>query len=102
MDEWEKSQNMSLEKTDRTNPPPPPQAHAEHVNAVFTGSRKSNYAPKILKDPPPPIIDNNETKKDKPIKTSKKGYHVYETRNFKGATTGDDGVATVDDDHDDN
>ncbi|GKE23609.1 hypothetical protein Tco_1435121 [Tanacetum coccineum] len=82
MDEWEKSQNMSLEKTDRTNPPPPPQAHAEHVNAVFTGSRKSNYALKILKDPPPPIIDNNETEKDKPIKTSKKGYHVVKTKEY--------------------
>ncbi|GJZ73909.1 hypothetical protein Tco_0638055 [Tanacetum coccineum] len=37
IDEWEKSQNLSLEKTNRTDPPPP-QAHIEHVNVVFTGS----------------------------------------------------------------
>ncbi|GJR55388.1 hypothetical protein Tco_1405909 [Tanacetum coccineum] len=36
--------------------PPPPQAHTEHVNAVFTESGKSDYSLKILKDPPPPII----------------------------------------------
>ncbi|GJV59147.1 hypothetical protein Tco_1465247 [Tanacetum coccineum] len=55
MDEWEKSQNVSLEKTDMTDPPPP-QAHTEHVNAVFTGSGKSDDSPKIQKDPPPLII----------------------------------------------
>ncbi|GJZ01093.1 pol polyprotein [Tanacetum coccineum] len=27
IDEWSKSQNVSLEQTDRTEPPPPPQAH---------------------------------------------------------------------------
>nr|GEV04330.1 hypothetical protein [Tanacetum cinerariifolium] len=36
-DEWSKSQNVSLEQTDRTGPPLP-QAHTKHVNAVFTGS----------------------------------------------------------------
>ncbi|GJX79603.1 hypothetical protein Tco_0327752, partial [Tanacetum coccineum] len=41
IDEWEKSQNISLEQTDRTEPQPPPQAHTEHVNVVFTGSGKS-------------------------------------------------------------
>ncbi|GKA93620.1 hypothetical protein Tco_0815606 [Tanacetum coccineum] len=51
--------------------PPPPQAHTEQVNVVFTGSGKSDDHPKILKDPPPPIIVNNKTEKDKPIKTSK-------------------------------
>ncbi|GJY79577.1 hypothetical protein Tco_0485378 [Tanacetum coccineum] len=35
IDEWSKSQNVSLKQTDRTDPPPP-QAHTEHVNAVFT------------------------------------------------------------------
>ncbi|GJV62926.1 hypothetical protein Tco_1473754 [Tanacetum coccineum] len=49
MDEWEKSQNISLEHTDRTDPPPP-QAHTEHVNAVFTGSGKSDDSLKIQKD----------------------------------------------------
>ncbi|GJX42971.1 hypothetical protein Tco_0259647 [Tanacetum coccineum] len=38
-DEWEKSQNIYLEQTNRTDPPPP-QAHTEHVNVVFTGSGK--------------------------------------------------------------
>ncbi|GJS28317.1 hypothetical protein Tco_0488937 [Tanacetum coccineum] len=76
IDEWEKSRNISLEQTDRTEPPPPPQAQTKQVNAVFTGSGKSDDPPKILKDPPPPIIVNNKTKKDKPIKTSKKSYHV--------------------------
>ncbi|GJX53661.1 sec23/sec24 transport family protein [Tanacetum coccineum] len=38
-DEWSKSQNVSLEQTDRTGPPPlPPHAHTEQVNVVFTGS----------------------------------------------------------------
>ncbi|GJV52871.1 hypothetical protein Tco_1448612 [Tanacetum coccineum] len=41
IDEWPKSQNISSEQTDRTEPPPPPQAQTEHVNAVFTGSEKS-------------------------------------------------------------
>ncbi|GJY75092.1 hypothetical protein Tco_0479523 [Tanacetum coccineum] len=41
IDEWEKSQNLSLEQTDRTGPPSP-QAHTEHVNSVFTGSGKSD------------------------------------------------------------
>ncbi|GJX39932.1 hypothetical protein Tco_0254922 [Tanacetum coccineum] len=67
MDEWSKSQNISLEQTDRTEPPPPPQAHTEQVNAVFTRNEKSDDSPKTQKDPPPPIIV-----KDKPIKTSKK------------------------------
>nr|GEY57970.1 DNA helicase [Tanacetum cinerariifolium] len=41
IDEWSKSQNVSLEQTDRTDPPPP-QAHNEHVNVVFTGSENSH------------------------------------------------------------
>ncbi|GJZ50805.1 reverse transcriptase domain-containing protein, partial [Tanacetum coccineum] len=77
IDEWEKYQNVSLEQTKKTDPPPP-QAHTEHVNAVFTGSGKSDDSPKTQKDPPPPIIVNNKTKKDKPIKESKKGYHVFD------------------------
>nr|GEX72661.1 hypothetical protein [Tanacetum cinerariifolium] len=74
--EWENSQNISLEQNDRTEPLPSPQAHTEHVNAIFTGSGKSDYSLKILKDPSPPIIVNNKIKKDKAIKTLKKGYHV--------------------------
>ncbi|GJY67070.1 reverse transcriptase domain-containing protein [Tanacetum coccineum] len=72
IDEWSKSQNVYSEQTERTDPPPPPQAHTEHVNAVFTGSGKSDYSLKILKDPPPPIIVNNKLEKDRPIKTSKR------------------------------
>nr|GEV94182.1 reverse transcriptase domain-containing protein [Tanacetum cinerariifolium] len=42
IDEWSKSKNLSSKDTDRTEPPPPPQAHTEHVNTVFTGSGKSD------------------------------------------------------------
>nr|GEV44905.1 hypothetical protein [Tanacetum cinerariifolium] len=62
MDEWEKSHNVSSEQTERTDPSPP-QAHTEHVNAVFTGSVTFDDSPKIQKDPPPPIIVNNKIKK---------------------------------------
>ncbi|GJZ33123.1 reverse transcriptase domain-containing protein [Tanacetum coccineum] len=81
IDEWEKSLNLSLEQTNRTDPPPP-QAHTEHVNVVFTRSGKSDDYPKIQKDPPPSIIVNNKIKKDKPINTSKKGYHVVKTKEY--------------------
>ncbi|GJY54014.1 reverse transcriptase domain-containing protein [Tanacetum coccineum] len=37
IDEWSKSQNVSLEQTERTDPPPP-QAQTEQVNVVFTES----------------------------------------------------------------
>ncbi|GJZ79846.1 hypothetical protein Tco_0644683 [Tanacetum coccineum] len=79
MDEWEKSQNVSSKQTDRTDPPPP-QAHTEQVNAVFIGSEKSDDSLRIQKDPPPPIIVNNRI--DNPIKASKKGYHVVETKEY--------------------
>ncbi|GKD90743.1 hypothetical protein Tco_1366250, partial [Tanacetum coccineum] len=82
IDEWEKSQNVFSKQTDRTNPPPPPQAQTEHVNVVFTGSGKSDDSSKIQKDPPPSIIVNNKIKKDRPIKTSKKGYHVVKTKEY--------------------
>ncbi|GJY95990.1 hypothetical protein Tco_0512351 [Tanacetum coccineum] len=62
IDEWSKSQNISLEQTDRTDPPPP-QAHTEQVNVVFTRSGKSDDYLKIQKDPPPSIIVNNKSKK---------------------------------------
>ncbi|GKC23442.1 hypothetical protein Tco_1025592 [Tanacetum coccineum] len=81
IDEWEKSQNVSLEQTSMTDPPPP-QAQAEQVNAVFTGSGKSDDSPKIQEDPPPPIIVNNKIEKDQPIKTSKKAYHVVKTNEY--------------------
>nr|GEY54300.1 hypothetical protein [Tanacetum cinerariifolium] len=82
INEWEKHQNVSSEQTDRTDPPPPPQAHTEHVNAVFTGSEKSDDPPKIQKDPPPPIIVNDKIEKDRPIKTPKKNYYVVETKEY--------------------
>nr|GEW79988.1 hypothetical protein [Tanacetum cinerariifolium] len=50
IDEWSKSQNVSLEQTDRTDPPPPLQAQTKHVNVVFTRSEKSNDPLKNLKD----------------------------------------------------
>ncbi|GJT47494.1 hypothetical protein Tco_0956209 [Tanacetum coccineum] len=65
-----------------TEPPPPPQAHTEHVNAVFTRSGKSGDSPKTQKDPPPSIIVNNKIKKDKPIKTSKRDYQVVKTNEY--------------------
>ncbi|GKD38845.1 hypothetical protein Tco_1259052 [Tanacetum coccineum] len=58
IDEWSKSQNVSSEQTDLTEPPPLPQAQTEHVNAVFTGSGNSDDSPQIQKDPPSPIIVN--------------------------------------------
>ncbi|GJV42697.1 hypothetical protein Tco_1421137 [Tanacetum coccineum] len=63
IDEWSKSQNIFSKQIDRTDPPPP-QTHTEQVNAVFTGSGKSNDSPKIQKDLPHPIIVNNKIKKD--------------------------------------
>ncbi|GKB01866.1 hypothetical protein Tco_0829910, partial [Tanacetum coccineum] len=47
MDEWSKSQNISLEQTDRTDPPPP-QAQTEQVNSVFTRNGKSDDSPKKI------------------------------------------------------
>ncbi|GJY11213.1 putative ribonuclease H-like domain-containing protein [Tanacetum coccineum] len=82
IDEWEKSQNVFSKQTHRTNPHPPPQAQTEHMNAVFTGSGKSDDSLKTQKDPRPHIIVDNKTKKDKPIKTSKRGYHVVKTKEY--------------------
>ncbi|GKA40745.1 hypothetical protein Tco_0733338 [Tanacetum coccineum] len=81
INEWEKSQNLSSKQTDRTDPLPP-HAHTEQVNVVFTGSRKSDDFPEIQIDQPSFIIINNKIKKDKPIKTSKGGYHVVETKEY--------------------
>ncbi|GKD00379.1 hypothetical protein Tco_1170653 [Tanacetum coccineum] len=82
MDEWSKSQNISSEQTDRTEPQPPPQAHTEQLNVVFTGSEKSDDPSKTKKDSPPPIIVNNKSKKDKPIKTAKRDYQVVKTNEY--------------------
>nr|GEY25121.1 hypothetical protein [Tanacetum cinerariifolium] len=71
MDEWEKSQNISLKQTDMSDPPHP-QAHTDQVNAVFLRSGKSDDYPKIQKDRPPPTIVNNKIENDKPIKTSER------------------------------
>ncbi|GJW37854.1 hypothetical protein Tco_0060774 [Tanacetum coccineum] len=72
MDEWEKYQNISFEQTYRTDPPPP-QAHSEQVNAVFTERGKSDDSSKI-QILPPIIVE------DKPIKTSKGNYHMVKTK----------------------
>ncbi|GJX77370.1 hypothetical protein Tco_0324181 [Tanacetum coccineum] len=80
IDEWEKSQNLFSKQIDRTNPPPPLQAQTEYVNAIFTGSGKSDDSLKIKKDPLPFII--NKIKKDRPIKTSKKDYQVVKTEEY--------------------
>ncbi|GKB75749.1 hypothetical protein Tco_0942644 [Tanacetum coccineum] len=82
IDEWEKSQNISLEQTDRTNPPPPSKAQTEQVNTVFTGSGKFDDSSKIQKDPPPSIIVNNKIKKTRPIKTSKRDNQVVKTNEY--------------------
>ncbi|GJX86179.1 reverse transcriptase domain-containing protein [Tanacetum coccineum] len=68
IDEWEKSQNVFSKQTDRTNPPPPPQAQTKQVNVVFTGNGKSDDSLKIQKDPPPSIIVNNKSKRPPKIK----------------------------------
>ncbi|GJR80657.1 hypothetical protein Tco_0151442 [Tanacetum coccineum] len=60
--EWSKSQNVSLEQTDRTKLQLPPQAHTEQVDVVFTGSGKFDDPSKTQKDSPPPIIVNNKKK----------------------------------------
>ncbi|GJX26556.1 hypothetical protein Tco_0232852 [Tanacetum coccineum] len=56
IDEWSKSQNVSSEQTDRTEPQPPPQAHTDQVNVIFIGSEKSVDPLKTQKDSPSPII----------------------------------------------
>ncbi|GKA19340.1 hypothetical protein Tco_0699255 [Tanacetum coccineum] len=90
IDEWEKSQNISLEQTDRTEPHPPPQAHTEQVNVVFTRSEKSDDFSKTQKDPPPPIIVKIE--KDKPIIASKRDYPLVQIWDL--VTHGQNGTAT--------
>nr|GEV48799.1 hypothetical protein [Tanacetum cinerariifolium] len=82
IDEWSKSQNVSSEQTDRTGPPPPPEAQTEQVNDVFSGSRKVDDYLKTQKDPTPPIIVNNKIKKDSSIKRSKMGYHVVKSKEY--------------------
>nr|GEU90013.1 hypothetical protein [Tanacetum cinerariifolium] len=56
IDDWSKSKNVSSKQTNWSEPPPPLQAHTEHVNAVFIESEKSDDSPKIQKDPPLLII----------------------------------------------
>ncbi|GJS79334.1 hypothetical protein Tco_0729215 [Tanacetum coccineum] len=75
IDKWEKSQNLSSKQTNRTDPLLP-HAHTEQVNVIFIGSGKSDDFPEIQIDQPSSIIVNNKIEKDKPIKTSKGGYHV--------------------------
>ncbi|GJZ89467.1 hypothetical protein Tco_0661249 [Tanacetum coccineum] len=81
IDKWEKPQNLSSKQTNRTDPLPP-YAHTKQVNVVFTGSGKSNDFLEIQIDQPSSIIINNKIEKDKPIKTSKVGYHMVETKEY--------------------
>nr|GEW09452.1 retrovirus-related Pol polyprotein from transposon TNT 1-94 [Tanacetum cinerariifolium] len=60
INEWLKSQNVSSEQTDRTEPQPPLQAHTERMNDVFTGSEKYDDPPKTQKDPPLSILVKNK------------------------------------------
>ncbi|GJY60283.1 reverse transcriptase domain-containing protein [Tanacetum coccineum] len=74
INEWEKSQNISSEQIERTDPPPP-QAHTEQVNDCrfnWGGGGGEKYDDLQNQKDPPPIIVNNKTEKDKPIKTTKK------------------------------
>ncbi|GJX52149.1 hypothetical protein Tco_0280518 [Tanacetum coccineum] len=82
--DFEKSITKFLDGQRVTNmsDPPPSQAHTEYMNAVFIESEKSDDSSKTQKDPPPPIIVNNKIEKDKPIKTSIKGYHVVTTNEY--------------------
>nr|GEW07044.1 hypothetical protein [Tanacetum cinerariifolium] len=75
IDKWSKSQNISSEQTNRTEPPPPPQAQTEQANFVFTRTGKSDDSSKI-QTLPPIIIE------DKPIKTSNGNYHMVKTKEY--------------------
>nr|GEU78777.1 hypothetical protein [Tanacetum cinerariifolium] len=75
IDEWEKSQNVSSKQTNWTESPHPPQAHSEHVNAVFTERGKSDDSLKI-QTLPPIIVE------DKPIKTSTGNCHMVKTKEY--------------------
>ncbi|GKA76936.1 hypothetical protein Tco_0783397 [Tanacetum coccineum] len=74
LDEQRKSQNISSKQTDKTDLPPP-QAHTEQVNAVFTERGKSDDSLKI-QTLPPIIVE------DKPIKTSKGNHHMVKTKEY--------------------
>ncbi|GJU38355.1 retrovirus-related pol polyprotein from transposon TNT 1-94 [Tanacetum coccineum] len=65
---------ISSKQTERTDPPPP-QAHTEHVNVIFTRSGKSADSLKI-QTLPLIIVE------DKSIKISKKGYHMGKTNEY--------------------
>nr|GEX17143.1 hypothetical protein [Tanacetum cinerariifolium] len=62
IDEWEKSQNIFSKQTDRTDPPPP-QAHTEQVNVVFTRSGESSDPLNTQKYPPLSILLKIKPKK---------------------------------------
>ncbi|GJZ40726.1 putative reverse transcriptase domain-containing protein [Tanacetum coccineum] len=75
-------------------PQPPPMLKLDDVNAVFHREcGKSDDSPK--KDPPPPIIVDNKTEKDKPIKKSKKGYHMLGNKHEKAFQTLKDKLCNV-------
>ncbi|GJU02999.1 hypothetical protein Tco_1113337 [Tanacetum coccineum] len=54
IDEWSKSQNVSLEQTDRTEPPPPPQAHAGNSSACDPNLNSYNDSPNFFDYTPQP------------------------------------------------
>ena len=75
IDEWSKPQNpVSSKQNSMTNPPPP--AHIENVNDVFTRSGKSDDPSKYQKGSPPVFVFN---KIDEPFKITKRDYHMVKS-----------------------
>ncbi|GJQ97385.1 reverse transcriptase domain-containing protein [Tanacetum coccineum] len=89
MDEWSKSQNISSEQTNRTEPQPPPQAHTKQVNVVFTGSEKFDDHSKTKKDSPPPIITAAPRGGRTGGRTGRGGGRTREPTGRVGGQTGD-------------
>lgn len=76
IDEWSKMQNLVSSKQNvMTNPPPP--AHIENVNDVFTRSGKSDDPLKNQKDSPPVFVFN---KIDELFKIIKRDYHMFKSK----------------------
>ncbi|GJT87765.1 hypothetical protein Tco_1069482 [Tanacetum coccineum] len=78
IDEWSRSQNISSEQTDRTEPQPPPQAQTEQVNAVFARSGKSSdFSEKLRKLHHRPIILTIKSEGINLLKQQKRNIKLY-------------------------